>query len=279
MNPAVGTAAMSRRDCPIVVGGCHRSGTTLVRRILDAHPRIHCGPEVTFFRDFHGDYFDDPLRHLRFATTARDLLPEPDLLEVLGRAFVELHERAARRAGKRRWADKAPENVLYAGHWQRLLGDRWLLVHVVRNPLDTIASMNEARFPLTFPPDLDGRVAFYRRYMEAGQAFGQEHPERYRRVAYEQLCESPETVARELMAWLGEDFDRRQLALDAATPPEAGLEDPKIAETAGVHGDSIGRWTEALTADQAALVRSRTADLWPRTDPDPRHDAPEARCE
>ncbi len=34
-----------RSKWPIVVGGCLRSGTSLVRRLLDSHTRIHCGPE------------------------------------------------------------------------------------------------------------------------------------------------------------------------------------------------------------------------------------------
>ena len=104
--------------------------------MLNAHSQIHCGPELTFFRDFFGDYRDDPLRHLRFTATARDLVPEPDALEVLGGAVIELHERAARRFGKVRWADKSPDNVLYAERWDRLLEGRVLFVHVVRNPLD-----------------------------------------------------------------------------------------------------------------------------------------------
>src|SRR5437762_3114343 len=116
---------------PIIVGGCYRSGTSVIRRILDAHSRIHCGPEVKFFRDFYGDYLDDRLQHLRFMTTARAILPETDLLDVLGRAFVAVHERAAACAGKPRWADKNPENVLYLSEWQRLLRDHWLFVHVV----------------------------------------------------------------------------------------------------------------------------------------------------
>ena len=27
-------------------GGCPRSGLTLLRRLLDAHSRIHCGPDT-----------------------------------------------------------------------------------------------------------------------------------------------------------------------------------------------------------------------------------------
>jgi Sulfotransferase family len=152
------TTDPARGAWPIVVGGCFRSGTSLLRRVLDAHSRIHCGPEVKFFRDFYGDYISDPLRHLRFFTSAHALVSESELLDVTGATFIALHERAALAAGKMRWADKNPENVLYLEQWQRLLGDAWLVVHMVRNPLDTLASMQEARFPLTLPPDIQGKV-------------------------------------------------------------------------------------------------------------------------
>jgi hypothetical protein len=256
---------MSRSDWPIVVGGCYRSGTSLVRRILDAHPRIHCGPEVPFFRDFYGDYRDDVLKHLRFSAAARSLLPEPELLDLLGRAFVEMHERAAAKAGKARWADKTPENVVYAEQWQRLLGDRWLMVHIVRNPLDTVSSM-QGRFPLTVPADVRGRIAVYRRYTEAGVAFGRRHPDRYRLLVYEELCSAPELLLGELMAWLEEEPDPRQLVFNDL-PHEAGLEDPKIAETTAVHGDSIGKWRSALSASDAQLTWAATKDLWAQIDP------------
>ena len=156
---------MLEADCrsrPIIIGGCHRSGTSLLRRILNAHSQIYCGPEVKFFRDFYGDYASDPLRHLRFASTARSMLVEQDLLEVLGHAFISLHERAAANAGKRRWADKNPENVLYLSEWDYLLGSHWVLIHMVRNPLDTMASLKENEFRLSVPADLGGRVELYR---------------------------------------------------------------------------------------------------------------------
>ena len=35
---------------PIVLGGCGRSGTTLLRMMLDSHRRICCGPESSVFR-------------------------------------------------------------------------------------------------------------------------------------------------------------------------------------------------------------------------------------
>jgi hypothetical protein len=252
--------AVERSNLPIVVGGCHRTGTSLVRRILDAHPRIHCGPEVLFFRDFYGDYRDDPLRHLRFADTVRSILPEKDALDVLGRAFVEAHERAARLAGKVRWADKAPENALHTADWERLLGECWLFVHVVRNPLDTVASMR-SRFPLTLPQDVAGQAEHYRRYTTAGLAFARRHPERSFVLVYERLCAEPEQTLRALMAHLGEELDPRQLAFNDE-PHQSGLEDPLVGETVVVHGASVGRWRSVLSQEEAETVRAGAGEVW-----------------
>ena len=238
--------------------------------MLNAHPRIHCGPEVTFFRDLYNAFRDDPLAHLRFTTTARTLLPVEELLELLGAAFVEAHRRAADRVGKKRWADKSPDNVLYTREWQRLLGDDWLFVQVARNPLDTIASMTQ-RFPLTLPADLGGRIDFYRRYTQAGLDFAHVHPGRYLVVVYEDLVARPESVLEDVMAWLGEDLHADQLSFNAV-PHVAGLEDPKVAATTAVHAESVGRWRAILTRDEAARVWTGTRGLWRRLDPDARHE-------
>ena len=259
-------AARSRENWPIVVGGCHRSGTSLVRRVLDAHPRIHCGPEVKFFQDFHGAYLNDPIGHARFMSTARSVLPERELLELLGRAFVTLHERAAARAGKQRWADKNPDNVLYLGDWAALLGERWVFVHVVRNPLDTLASVKEARFPFTIPEGLGARVEFYLRHLEAGLAFGEAQPDRYYRLSYEEVVRDPEQTLARLHAWLGERFDPGQLAFNER-PHEEGLEDPKVRETEGVHDRSVGRCRRLLTREEAAEIVRSCAAAWRRVDP------------
>jgi hypothetical protein len=181
------TEKLEHNDCPIIIGGCHRSGTTLIRRILNAHSRIHCGPEVKFFRDFYGDYPNDELRNFRFAVTCLTLVSRPEALKILGKAFVTMHEVAARKAGKARWADKAPENVLHLQDWEEILGENWVFVHVARNPLDTIASMREIGFRRTLPETLGEQTAFYRRYTEAGIHYGQRHPLRYARVLYEQV--------------------------------------------------------------------------------------------
>lgn len=259
-------------DRPIVVGGCYRSGTSLVRRLLDSHPRIHCGPEVKFFRDLHGDYIgvEDPIAHLRFMAGARSLLPQAELLDVLGAAFVEIHERAARAAGKPRWADKVPENVVFLDEWERILGDRWVFLHVVRNPLDTLASIEEQVFPRSIPAGLEERIDLYVEYAEAGLRFADERPQRYARILYEDLVEGPETTVRALMASLGEAFDPGQLAINAS-PHQPGLEDPKAGAPTTIHRDGVGRWREILSPGDAETIARRSAPVWSRLDPDGRH--------
>lgn len=255
-----------RSDWPIVVGGCHRSGTSLIRRVLDSHTRIHCGPEVKFFADLYGDKVPDPWQMLRFIPTASTLLADDDLLEVLGGAFVQIHSRAARAAGKPRWADKTPENVLYCPQWQRLLHDQWLLVHVLRNPLDTIASIGEIRF-VDVPAAIPGQIAHYRAYTEAGLRFGAEQPARYVPVVYEQLVTQPRDTLARLMISLGETLEPQQLSFNDH-PHQPGVEDPKVIPTTRVHSDSLHRWGEALSSEEARMIWEGTADLWASVDPE-----------
>jgi len=246
---------------PIVIGGCHRSGTSLARRILNAHSKIYCGPEVKFFRDWHGDYPYDPLHHGRFIQSARSMLPEEELFALLGQAFLAIHERAAQLANKPRWADKSPENVLHLAQWEKLLGENWLFVHVVRNPLDTLASIREAKFTNTIPSHLDQQIEFYKRYTLAGLEYSRANPARSYRLVYERLVRSPEKEIARLMEWLGEEAEAVQVNFND-TPHQPGLEDPKIAQTKHVHAGSIGRWKRDLTGAQIAAILNATASLW-----------------
>jgi hypothetical protein len=254
-------SAGPRDKIPIILGGYHCSGISLVGRMLDAHSRIYCGPEVKFFRDFHNDYLEDPIRHQRFMTSAHGMLPKPQLLKVLGKAFVALHGRAAARVGKPRWADKNPENVVYLREWQKLLGDDWVFVHVVRNPLDTLASIKEVELPLVMPPELGERITLYKRYAQAGLDFGELYPERYCRVVYERLLEYPELVISELMHWLGEDFEPTQLGFNSLDY-QGELGDQNVRHTAEVHTESVGRWKELLTPSEAELISQECDPLW-----------------
>ena len=143
-----------------------------------------------------------------------------------------------------------------------------LLIQVLRNPLDTIASIRQAEF-VDLPTSIDDQVELYREFLDAGFQFKSEHPLRYCAVLYEELVADPERVLGALMEFLGERFETQQLRFNDQ-PHQSGLEDPKVAETSEVHRASVHRWPEVLSTAEARTVWNGTADLWRRIDPNGR---------
>lgn len=242
---------------PILIGGFYRSGTTLLRRLLDAHPAVHCPPELKFMRDVLGEYGDDPYGHLRFFNACRGLpLDEAERLAVWGRAYAELRTRAAERLGKRRWADKDPENARYLPYWEQALGSDFVYVHLLRDPLDTLASVREMGFEKSLPPALTEQVARWRANGEAALQFFARAPERGYCLSYEALVERPEATLGALLDRLGLDDDGT-LTQHLNDPARGrGLEDPKIDRTSGIHGQSLGRGARELDAESRAFIHS-----------------------
>jgi len=233
---------------PIIIGGFYRSGTSLVRRIFDSHQSFYCGPEVKFFKDFYADYLSDPLAHVRFFSSVRSMgLEEDQLFDVFGQSFVECHEFAAKKHGKRRWADKNPENVLYLEQWRRLLDDKFVFIHVVRNPLDALASLNEIGFKKAVPESFEAKIELYERYLKAAFDFQHNSPVETILLRYEDLASEPRNTLNELFQQLGESFDERIFELFYLPERNTGLEDPKVSETRNIHADSVGRWKRDLS--------------------------------
>jgi hypothetical protein len=218
---------MQSAPFPFVVG-CTRSGTTLVRSILDTHPDVAFAPEApafaAWFADRRGRYetgggFDaDRFRadvvarpffdRWELSTDELDAaLASADPTDVAAalRAVYALH--AARR-GKSRYGDKTPRNVHSIDGIARLLPET-VFVHVVRDGRDVTRSLMAVDWGSSTPGEamLHWRVA-----IEAGRAAGgRVGPGRYREVRYEALVAEPEPVVRELCRFVGLDYDPAML--------------------------------------------------------------------
>lgn len=247
---------------PIIIGGFYRSGTSLLRRLLDVHSQIHCSPEIKFFKDFYGDYLHDDLEHVRFFSTLRTMgLKEDELLKIFGGAFILSHEEAALKLGKRGWADKNPENVLYLEQWYHLLNGRFFFVHVVRHPLDALASLIETKFEKTIPPDFESKILLYIHFIECGLDFSIKYPKLSYQVDYESLVTSPEITLKNLLKFLGLKYEPAMLTNFNNSQRQQGIEDPKIKFTQTIHSDSIGRWEKDLSKEQIKLAKSLMSNI------------------
>src|SRR6266508_118853 len=175
----------SSRRAPIFVVGCQRSGTTLLRLILDAHPNISCGPETRFLTD---------LAHVTTGSWKRLAqygFPKQYWHEHIAGMFDAIKSDYARRAGKSRWADKTPRYALTLPFIDRLF-PTCQVVHVIRDGRDVVASHS---------------------VRAAGAAMT---PDRYHELRYEDLVSEPEKTLRELLDFLDEPWDPAVLAHDRA---------------------------------------------------------------
>jgi hypothetical protein len=248
---------ITNKKLPIIIGGFWRSGTSLLRRLLDSHSRIHCGPEVKFFKDFYGDYLNDELRLTRLFSTLPTLgLTEEEILSIFGRAFVESHELAAQKAGKVRWADKNPENILYLKQWNQLLPGGFVFLQIVRNPLDALASLKEIGFPKTVPPAFADKVRLLKTFRDVGASYIAEHPESSLTLRYEDIVRIPHTTLEHLFSWLGETFEPEVMERFSLPERGEGIEDPKVKMTQNIHDHSIGRWCKDLTEEEISTAKS-----------------------
>ena len=211
---------------PIFIGGCSRSGTTLMRRILDEHPRICCGEETNFV--------GKPINRLPQRARAFGI-SEAKLDEMLRSSvsqvdfLLRFFEMFSNRVRKERWADKSPRNVLHV---------RWILehfpgarfIHMVRDGRDVACSLrshHERVHPDDWPSVATSARRWRHRIRSSAKFRG--HP-RYREVRYEALVTEPRRVLEDICEYLDENFhpdmleDRREPRAPAAIASEAHFE-------------------------------------------------------
>lgn len=206
---------------PVFIVGCPRSGTTLLRLMLDCHPDLAIPPESHFIpllwsvrRRYRSDGRFDAERLARdIMATPRFrewMLPEPAVwrrVRALRRpGFAEVVEAVflayADHHGKRRWGDKTPGYSLEMALLGRLFGAARFL-HVIRDGRDVALSFLESIGPKTLTEAAAAWAHRVRRGREDGRALG---PGRYLEVRYEDLVEDAGAVLRTVCDFIELDF-------------------------------------------------------------------------
>ena len=242
---------MTYKERPAFVIGAMRSGTTLLRYLLNSHQRLACPPETKLLVAI-SHILDFP--QVLPALYSLDLSRE-QILKHFRTLFEGVLAEYTWAAGKKRWIDKTPSHVALLPLLDRIFEREPQYVFIVRHPLDCICSLTDfaARFP-TFPsedPDIQRLVAQYgsgskawaRYWVEACEAireFSRDISDRGHVIHYEELVACPEETLVRLIRFLEEEPSLLQLhqAFDFINP--RGYQDDKILKTRTVHQDSVG---------------------------------------
>jgi hypothetical protein len=245
---------------PIFVGGVPRSGTTLLRVILDTHPQIFCGTELRAV-----EALARLAESCRATCPAEVALPysldEARIRAVFGRLIMDFLEPSWRASGKARVAEKTPSNLVVFPELRRLFPES-ALIHMIRDGRDVVASRLE-RDRAELGPGFDSVEMAGLRAIEWAAAMqfrrrllGDEQVSRaYFEVRYEALVARPEAVLRPLFEFVGEGFDPVVLSFATASREVEGVDEWSAgAVRRPIFANSIGRWREALGRRELAAV-------------------------
>jgi hypothetical protein len=260
------TASTTPSTAPIFVGGAGRSGTTLLRVILDAHPNIVCGPELKvtplvcrMWHDFQFGYFPALQQHH---------LTAEDLAESFRALLMSFLAKDCVHAGKSRVAEKSPNNVFFFQQLHRLFPDS-PLIHVIRDGRDVVCSLLDMdwRNPQTgerieCTRDARGAAKYWVQAVQAGRMAAKQPSlaQRYFELRYEEMIRAPETTLRPLFAFLGEAWDPRVLRYHEQQR-DLGGESSAHQVARPINAQALGRWQRDLREADKNVVKELAGPL------------------
>ena len=233
---------------PLLVLGVRRSGTTLLRVMLERHSQLAVPDESYFIPQLAARhrgrldvaaFCDDlsrigtvadwqvPLDHLRQALPADARLS--DGLRAVYQAYAEAR-------GKRRWGDKTPMYMQYLPLLERLFPDA-LYVQIVRDGRDAASSFLAMPAGIVtegwaHPRSASAFACQWRTEVAAARWLARRvGGKRYRELRYEELAADPAAAMREVCEFAGLEFEPAMLEYQgrvdlSGKPHQASLERP-----------------------------------------------------
>ena len=243
---------------PIFVGGMFKSGTSLVRAMLDQHPNIATGLETWWFNFAWPPTAEKDQKYLSRLGQFYDFEAD-EVHRLVGESgsvyeFLSLFlSTYAARKHKKRWAEKTPANVC---HMDRILAG-WpdaQIVHVVRDPKDVFASLCEAK-------KWNSVEEFTLRWCQvftAVDAFLQHHElgkTSYLELRYELLVKDPVTATKRLCAFLDEPWSSQLASFNGRSGDYE-----KVLALTGKSSTTLKRLSEPLSAARVGIWRDLLSD-------------------
>ena len=265
--------------------GSARSGTTLLRLVLNAHGQVAVPPESRFVTElWSGEdevIVDDLLQQLAEHRLFRVWeLEIDDVRREVGDAqrarYADVIEAAykvwARSKEKSCWGDKTPRYIEQIPLLARLWPEA-KFIHQIRDGRNVVLSYGD----VPFGPKTVGKAAdLWAKRVKAGLANGRPlGPERYMEIRYEEFVSDPPNQTKALCDFLGVAFDPGMLdyAEKARTDilPRAARYNPHVTKPPTA---SLRSWETELPARHIEMFEAIAGDVldmleYPRRYPEP----------
>lgn len=223
---------------PIFIVGMPRSGTTLLSRIVSAHPSVADAGELNALEHAIGENID------RFVELPLPADALAQLREVEPTAVAEAYMRRTLGyyGAKTRLVDKNPMNVFAAGIIASTMPQAKILC-LARGAMDTCYSnlrqlFQNGSFAYSYDQrQLAERYASFRRVVDM---FKTQLPGNFLEVSYEALVGDPIGTSETVMAFCGLDFDPGFVDITRNTSASATASSTQIREP--IHLQGVGEW-------------------------------------
>lgn len=231
-------ASERNRLKPCFLIGVYRSGTTLLRYVLDSHSNIAVPPETNFLhslKEMHdSEWITKGLQGVG--------VDESGLKERLRDFAGNIFDDYALAKGKGRWVDKTPSYIDILDFIHALFGENGQYIMLYRHGLDVANSLTLAYERNTFAGPAKRyadeykdapRLAYTSYWVDQCNkmlAFEEKYPAQCFRILYELFAAEPAKYLPPLFAFLGESWEPEVLDF-AGKQHDFGLQDYKILET------------------------------------------------
>ena len=239
----------------LFIGGAGRSGTTLLRTMLDAHKNISVGPERKVVRQICG------LREewQRNAAVFDQAGVPQEVLDEAVKAFVSTLMDATG-GGAPRVGEKTPPNLVHMDILGRLFPQA-RFIHVIRDGRAVSASLLKQNWQdLTTGEKLEFSIERAAQYWAAMvqeiRAKASSVPGRYLEVRYEDLVLHPKATMQRVLAFLDEPWDEAVLEHEkyGAQLPETESSSTQVSKP--IYTDAISRWESELSDGDRGVVET-----------------------
>jgi tetratricopeptide (TPR) repeat protein len=224
---------------PVFVVGMPRSGTTLTEQILSSHPQVTGAGEVNFWSSAL------VMLPIELATDR----PYPDCVDLInhkvaveiGDKYLATLQQLVDKGSALRIVDKMPQNYFFLG-LIAVVFPKARIIHIQRDAMDTCLSIYFQNFQEGHPYsyDLTNIGRYYNEYLRIMQHWREVLPIKMLEINYEDLVSDQEQVTRQLIEYIGLEWDDRCLQ------PEKSQ---KVVRTASlwqarqpVYKTSVARW-------------------------------------